>query len=156
TFAPGTTQKSITVPVQSDTQAELDETFTVVLSNPVGATLAHGQGTGTIRNDDVPPPYGDFSFKVQSDWGSGFTGQITLRNSATPPLAGWSLAFDFAGQITSIWDARTVSHTGNHYVVADAGWNATLPAGGTASFGFNASPGNVTAGPSNFVLSGGA
>src|SRR5262249_33203591 len=66
------------------------------------------------------------------------------------PVAGWWLGFDFAGQVNAIWDAQVASHAGNHYVVTNAGWNATIPAGGTASFGFNGSPGNGVAGPTNF------
>jgi hypothetical protein len=156
TFAPGETAKTIAVPVLGDTLVEPDETFTVALTNPSAATLARGQATGTIRNDDVPPPTGNFLFQVVSDWGSGFTGQVTIRNSTTTPVAGWSLGFDFAGQITAIWDGQVASHVGNHYVVTNAGWNATIPAGGTASFGFNGSPGNGVASPTNFVLGGNA
>ncbi|GAY13895.1 cellulase family glycosylhydrolase [Mycobacterium sp. shizuoka-1] len=48
TFAPGETQKIITVPVKSDALAESTETFTVMLSNPSGATLTDAMGTGSI------------------------------------------------------------------------------------------------------------
>ncbi|HEV7377640.1 MAG TPA: Calx-beta domain-containing protein [Pyrinomonadaceae bacterium] len=56
TFAPGDTSKTITVAVNGDTTAEADETFAVNLSNPTNATIADGQGIGTIQNDDQPPP----------------------------------------------------------------------------------------------------
>jgi Domain of unknown function (DUF4394)/Calx-beta domain/Domain of unknown function (DUF4214) len=53
TFNPGTTTQTITVPVVGDTTVEPDETFRVVLSNPVNATLGTpSTGTGTITNDD--------------------------------------------------------------------------------------------------------
>jgi hypothetical protein len=52
TFAPGETFKTITVQVNGDLTNETDETFVVNLSNAVNATIASGQGTGTIRNDD--------------------------------------------------------------------------------------------------------
>lgn len=55
-FAPGQTSKSISVAVSGDTLDEADETFTVTLSAPVGATLgAKSVGTGTILDDDDPP-----------------------------------------------------------------------------------------------------
>lgn len=55
-FSPGQTWAwTAVVPVTGDTQAEDDETLTVSLSNPVGATIGRSTGTGTIRNDDVPP-----------------------------------------------------------------------------------------------------
>ena len=34
---------------------EANETFFVNLSSPVNATIADGQGVGTITNDDPPP-----------------------------------------------------------------------------------------------------
>jgi probable HAF family extracellular repeat protein len=51
-FAPGQTSKSLTVQVKGDKVREFEETFSVNLSNAVGAFIAVGQGTGTIRNDD--------------------------------------------------------------------------------------------------------
>ena len=55
TFNPGETTKTITVVVNGDLVDELDETFTVNLSNPTNATLSTGTGTGTITDDDRPP-----------------------------------------------------------------------------------------------------
>ena len=52
TFGAGQTRKTIKVMGKGDTAVEADEKFFVNLSSPVGATLADGQGTGTIRNDD--------------------------------------------------------------------------------------------------------
>lgn len=53
TFAPGETAKTITIDVIADSNAELDEGFTVVLSAPVGADLADASGNGTILDDDT-------------------------------------------------------------------------------------------------------
>jgi hypothetical protein len=53
TFAPGETQKTISVTIVNDTQVELAETFTVDLSNPSdNATFAKNQGVGTINIDE--------------------------------------------------------------------------------------------------------
>ncbi|NBO32660.1 MAG: calx-beta domain protein, partial [Cyanobacteria bacterium WB6_1B_304] len=52
TFASGETSKTITVTVQGDTISELDETFTVTLSGPTGATITTATAIGTIINDD--------------------------------------------------------------------------------------------------------
>ena len=54
TFSAGETEKSIDVAVIGDTVDELDETFTVTLSDPGDATLSVATGTGTIVDDDGP------------------------------------------------------------------------------------------------------
>jgi uncharacterized delta-60 repeat protein len=52
TIPAGSTAAPIMVLVVADTTIEPDETFTVTLSNPTNATIAHGTATVTIRNDD--------------------------------------------------------------------------------------------------------
>lgn len=52
TFAPGETAKTIDVLVYGDRIAEPTETFFVKLNSPVNATLADGQGLGTIVDDE--------------------------------------------------------------------------------------------------------
>ncbi|NOT55085.1 MAG: hypothetical protein HOP18_10805, partial [Deltaproteobacteria bacterium] len=54
TFNPGETTKTVTVVVAGDSTAELNETFLVNLSGASGASIADGQGRGTILNDDGP------------------------------------------------------------------------------------------------------
>ncbi|MCG3208918.1 MAG: hypothetical protein FOGNACKC_02531 [Anaerolineae bacterium] len=54
-FPPGVQTRTLTVTVNSDVQPEVDETFFVNLSNPSGATIADGQGMGTILDDDNLP-----------------------------------------------------------------------------------------------------
>ncbi len=53
TFAPGTTQQSVTVPTLGDILLEPNETFQLAISSPVNANLGVAQATGTII--DVPP-----------------------------------------------------------------------------------------------------
>ncbi|MFI3180153.1 MAG: Calx-beta domain-containing protein [Methylococcales bacterium] len=57
-FNPGEISKTITVPVLGDMAIESDETFNLVLSNPLILELSNGLSsmttTGTIRNDDFP------------------------------------------------------------------------------------------------------
>ena len=54
-FAAGTTSATITVTILGDTAVEPDETFSVVLSSPVGLTLGTDTATVTIVNDDILP-----------------------------------------------------------------------------------------------------
>ena len=56
-FASGETNKTITVVVAGDTEAEADEGFVVALSNPQPGTaqILAATANGTILNDDTPP-----------------------------------------------------------------------------------------------------
>jgi uncharacterized repeat protein (TIGR01451 family) len=51
-FAPGEASKAVAVAVLGDTLLEPDETFSVALASPAGATIDRGRGTGTIRDDE--------------------------------------------------------------------------------------------------------
>ena len=53
TFLPGITTQTITVGVVGDTSVESTETFTVVLSNPMGALISDATGLGVINDDDT-------------------------------------------------------------------------------------------------------
>src|SRR5262249_11681195 len=54
----GQPSATISVQVTGDRLAEGNETFYVTLSNPVGDTIARGQGVGTIIDDDAPADAG--------------------------------------------------------------------------------------------------
>jgi Calx-beta domain len=55
-IAAGASSANITVTVNGDTDIEPDETFTLNLTNPTGATLAVSSVTGTITSDDHANP----------------------------------------------------------------------------------------------------
>uniref|UniRef100_A0AAU2JXC5 chitinase n=1 Tax=Streptomyces sp. NBC_00049 TaxID=2903617 RepID=A0AAU2JXC5_9ACTN len=73
-----------------------------------------------------------------SDWGSGFEGKWTVKNTGTTTITSWTVEWDYpAGTaVTSAWDA-TVTSSGTHWTGKNVGWNGTLAPGGTATFGFN-------------------
>lgn len=55
-FGAGQATATVSITVFGDVAAEVDETFFLNLSNPTGgATVADGQGTATIENDDAEP-----------------------------------------------------------------------------------------------------
>ena len=92
------------------------------------------------------------AFTRTSSWDTGFEGKYVITNGGTSALTSWTVAFDLPAGVTisSSWDSvRTDS--GNHHTFANANWNGSVPAGGTASFGFVAA-GNGTATPSNCTV----
>ncbi|WP_443070370.1 glycosyl hydrolase family 18 protein [Streptomyces sp. QHH-9511] len=87
-----------------------------------------------------------------SDWGSGFEGKWTVKNTGTTTLSSWTVEWDYpAGTtVTSAWDA-TVTGSGTHWTAKNVGWNGTLAPGATVSFGFN---GTGTGAPSGCKVNG--
>src|SRR4030095_16123414 len=84
TFAPGTTSQNITVRVIGDQVNEVNETFFVNLSNPTNASIADGQGLGTITNDDSSPTLSisDVSL-AEGDSGSTDAGFVVTLSAAS-------------------------------------------------------------------------
>jgi hypothetical protein len=77
------------------------------------------------------------SFEQQGVWPTGYLGQVTVHNPGTSAVAGWRVEFDLPDgtEITSHWLAQ-LDRTGGHHVFTNHGYNATVPAGGSQSFGF--------------------
>ncbi|MGW6688415.1 glycosyl hydrolase family 18 protein [Streptomyces sp. NPDC054961] len=88
-----------------------------------------------------------------SDWGSGFEGKWTVKNTGTTTLSSWTVEWDYPSgtAVTSAWDA-TVTSSGTHWTGKNVGWNGTLAPGATISFGFN---GTGSGAPSGCKVNGG-
>jgi Glycosyl hydrolases family 16/Calx-beta domain len=55
-FAPGETAKIISISTNGDDIKEADETFQILLLNPVNATIVRDRATATLKNDDSDNP----------------------------------------------------------------------------------------------------
>ncbi|MFE2346646.1 glycoside hydrolase family 9 protein [Kitasatospora cineracea] len=79
------------------------------------------------------------TYTVGSSWGTGFTADVTVRNTGSSTVSGWKLAWTYRGNeaVSNAWNAQVVQ-SGAAVTATDAGWNGTLAPGGTASFGFQA------------------
>ncbi|MFE6974122.1 glycoside hydrolase family 9 protein [Streptomyces sp. NPDC057682] len=112
--------------------------------------------TPTPDPTDTPGPAGScaVTYRVSQAWGSGFTADVSVRNTGTDPLDGWELGFDFGGgeKVANAWNA-TVSQTGTRVTAKNAGHNGAVPPGGTVSFGFQAT-GAPGTDPDAFTLNG--
>jgi len=116
TFAAGETSKVITVNVVGDTIQEIDEAFTVILSNPSGAAvLGTAEAGGTIRNDDT----------------GAATLSIAQRDSVKNEGQSGNTNFTFTVTRTGATDS---THSAN-WAVSGAGVNGTDFAGGSLPTG---------------------
>src|SRR5262245_43103667 len=97
-------------------------------NQPANAVLYWGPDANPPSNPGVSATV---DFKVDTDWGSGFQATISITNTGTTPINDWKLAFDFPYRITQIWNGQVESQEGSHYVIKNAGYNATIAPGAT-------------------------
>jgi cellulase/cellobiase CelA1 len=92
---------------------------------------------------------------VKNEWTGGFTANVTVTNSGTAAINGWTLAFSFPGdqKVTNAWNA-TVSQSGAAVTATNVSYNAAIAPGGNAQFGFQGTwAGNDTS-PTHFTVNG--
>ncbi|MEH0970765.1 PHB depolymerase family esterase [Micromonospora sp. CPCC 205546] len=88
-------------------------------------------------------------------WNARLTASVTVTNTGTATVNGWSLAFTLpAGQsITSGWNA-TYAPASGAVTARNVSYNATLAPGASVSVGFQATHTGDTGRPSSFTLNG--
>ena len=131
TFNPGDLTKTVTAVVNGDTECEMDETFTVGLSNPANATISDNQGQGTITNDDTGPASCAITAPESVIFGS--TGN-TASTAATPGATyAWVLYVDGIlsnGLITAGQNSPQITWTAPvSFTVIDIGVTVTTEGG---------------------------
>tara|TARA_B100001250_G_scaffold411705_1_gene440971 strand:+ start:1430 stop:2680 length:1251 start_codon:yes stop_codon:yes gene_type:complete len=113
------------------------------------------KGIGDINIPGIKDIRAEVDFSIQNDWNSGFTGEAEITNLADHPINSWELEFEIEQEISSFWNAELIKREGNHYTVRHAGWNQSIPVGGSVKFGFSAIPGNLKSiSPSHLTLNG--
>ncbi len=113
-------------------------------SRTTSPTPTGGTGTGSCR----------ISY-TKSEWQGGLVAGITVTNTGSTAINGWSLAFRFPGDTTvgNAWNA-IVTQNAAAVTATNASYNATIAPGGNASFGFQGSWTSNDANPTSFTLNG--
>lgn len=83
TFNPGETSQTVQVPVMGDVVDESDETFFLILSNPVNGLLANSQVQGAIQDDDTAQVSMGFGIQM-AEGDSGDTSTMLTVTLTTP------------------------------------------------------------------------
>ena len=107
-----------------------------------------------------PPPPGDGACRVTDRvdaWSTGLTSNITITNTGTTAIRGWSLVFTLPGgqAITSGWNAG-YAPTSGQVTARNVSHNAEIAASASVSIGFQATHTGNTAAPGSFTLNGAA
>ncbi|GAA5039521.1 endo-1,4-beta-xylanase [Thermocatellispora tengchongensis] len=99
--------------------------------------------TAALGGTSSPSPGGGAcaaAYKVSSQWQGGFVAEVTVRNTSSSALNGWTVTWTFPdGQrIGNLWNGNLTT-SGSSATVRNANYNGTLGAGATTSFGFQGS-----------------
>ncbi|MEU1812813.1 extracellular catalytic domain type 1 short-chain-length polyhydroxyalkanoate depolymerase [Micromonospora aurantiaca (nom. illeg.)] len=110
----------------------------------------------TTAPPTTPPPSGACRVGyVVNAWNTGLTASVTITNTATSPVTGWSLAFTLPGgqTITGGWNATYAPATGA-VTARNVSYNGTVAPGGSVTIGFQATHTGNTGSPAAFTLNG--
>ncbi|MCC2321597.1 cellulose binding domain-containing protein [Cellulomonas xiejunii] len=90
--------------------------------------------TPTPTTTTPPPSAGcTATYTTTNSWPGGFQGEVTVRAGAA--ISGWTVSWTGSNQIQQLWNG-TLAPQGDRVVVSNVSWNGSIPANGSASFGF--------------------
>ncbi|MER5629714.1 cellulase family glycosylhydrolase [Streptomyces nitrosporeus] len=134
-------------------------TFAVYARDAAG-NRSERSGTVQVTTDEGgTAPVGTCSvgYRIVGQWPGGFQGELTIRNTGTTAIDGWTLGFAFPnGQTVSNMWGGTPAQSGSAVTVTPAGYTSTITAGGSVTVGFTGSHTGTNTAPSAFTLNGGA
>lgn len=118
------------------------------------ATGASGSATFTWTITGAPTGGGTCQVSyAKNEWAGGFTANVTITNTGSNVINGWTLSFAFPGdqKLTNAWNA-TVTQSGSAVTATNLSYNATIAPGGNTSFGFQGTWTTSDAAPTAFTL----
>jgi poly(3-hydroxybutyrate) depolymerase len=102
-----------------------------------------------------PPPGACRVAATVNSWNTGLTEDLTITNTSTTAVNGWTLSFTLPGgqSITSGWNA-TYAPTSGTVAARNVGYNTTIAPGASVAIGFQATHTGNAARPASFALNG--
>jgi alpha-L-arabinofuranosidase len=126
-------------------------------STPLTPTPTSTPPTPTPTSTPVSTSACQVIYTVSSQWSGGFNATLSITNTGTTAINGWTLQFSFPGSqtVTQGWNGN-FSQSGNVVTVTNASYNGSIPAGATLSGtpGFNGSSSGSNPLPTSFTLNG--
>ena len=96
-------------------------------------------------------------YTITNQWQGGFGVNLTITNTGTTTMNGWSLQFAFPnGQtITQLWNGN-YTQSGANVTITNVSYNGTIPPGQSVSSepGFNGAWNGTNTAPTSFTLNG--
>jgi hypothetical protein len=110
--------------------------------------------SSSLMADTAAGPACTVAYHVSSDWGSGFSVQVTITNNG-PAITSWVLRYSYAGnqQLQNGWSG-TWSQSGQAITVTSASWNGNLATGASTAAGANFAYSGTNTAPAGFTVNG--
>jgi len=126
--------------------------LTAALSGSTPGSPSASASPSSASPTVTSPPPGQgcaATYQIIGQWQGGFQGEVTVRNTGTTPISGWSVGFTFANgqQVNQAWNA-TLTQNGAAVTATNVSWNGSLGPNATATFGFLASWNGTNTAPS--------
>ncbi|MEV6923626.1 cellulose binding domain-containing protein, partial [Dactylosporangium sp. NPDC051485] len=134
-------------------------------SSPAGSRSASARPSASGSAPAAPGPTGGttaaeartckVAYVKRSEWDAGFVATVTLTNTGSSQVTGWSLRFDYAAgqKVLSYWNA-VASQDGVHVTVGSDGNHAVLAPGAAVTFGLQGTWKGSNPNPVGFTLNG--
>ena len=121
-----------------------------------GSAYSASSNQASATTQAAPAGGCHIAYVDQNDWGTGFTGNISIANNGSTALTSWVLTWSYAGnqQLNQSWNGN-YTQNGHTVTISNASWNGTIAAESTlAGVGFNAGYSGSNVSPVAFYLNG--
>jgi endo-1,4-beta-xylanase len=159
TFSPNPTSTgSSTMTVSAASTAAAVTNSPIMITATAGTLKASTTVMLNVTGNAPPPPPGGchIGYTISNQWNTGFQVALSINNTSTAPINGWTLTWSFAnGQtITQLWNGQE-TQSGANVTVKNLNYNASIPAGGSyTAVGFTANWNGTNSVPTAFTLNG--
>ncbi len=137
---------------------------TPTMSGTFNSTVTATDGTGAAGSAPVTWTIGGGSggtstchvtYTKSSEWAGGFVANLTVGNTGTSAINGWTLTYAFPGdqKITNAWNA-TVTQNGTAVTATNASFDGTIAPGTNVTFGYQGTWTSNDTSPSSFTVNG--
>ncbi|MBX7268257.1 glycoside hydrolase family 9 protein [Micromonospora sp. Llam7] len=139
----------------TDLQPQSTYSFYVVATDAAGNASSPSERVTVTTSAPLPTSPCRVSYGT-TDWSTGFTANITITNTGTTAINGWTLAFSFpnAGQRVGQGWSASYAQTGSAVTATNLSYNGNLAPGASAGIGFNGTHTGSNPRPTTFTLNG--
>ena len=121
-----------------------------------GTALALGLGLAVAASTQASAATScSASYVTASEWQGGFVANLTVTNTGTTALSGWTVTFTYPGDqyVTNAWNA-TVTQSGANITAVNISDNGTIAPGANTTFGWQGTWTSSDAAPTSISCNG--